>query len=310
MYRVKRPLGSRPSGSKQRGRRTAVAQYTSHIQNKRDAACDLNAMGRKNLGSGMDKAEFINLAPEYYMLAVVLELQSAYGYVSETALIDAYTVADEPDADGFCYIENRGLLREAIRLLAKHGGLETLSDPFGPSLYRATNELNNLVAVFEKDFTSPFYKSKQAPNRGAWLRSALSKLNQTGLELGITNEDLDKPEAQWTPIQIDQDDPIVKDAVQKLSKTVEDIETDNGYSAEHPQERDKVVHDLTGSLAKLKSNSISPEWIRTALDGLRVAGRRFANTVKAQTIEGTKQAIIEFVKTHMADALSYLASFF
>jgi hypothetical protein len=54
-------------------------------------------------------------------------------------------------------------------------------------------------------------------------------------------EDFDNPDAEWAPIKIDAGDPTVKKAVSSLENIIEEVRSDNGYSATYPQERDYVL---------------------------------------------------------------------
>lgn len=255
----------------------------------------------------MDKAEFVNLAPEYYMLAFCIYCEYPQSYYSEEGWINAFTV--EEDGYHTLLIPNEGLRAEAIRLLIKRGAISVLSDPFGPTLWIQGERFAEVERTLTSSPDSPFFKADKSGHRKLWLMRALVPLNKAADEFQITAADFGaEPIDEWKPITISQADPTVTQAVQKLEAATEAIESDNGYSVAHPQERDQVVHDLKGSLERLKSDAVSLGWVRRTLSALKTASGRFANTVKGQTIDGAMLAIKEFVKKHMSEAIEHLWS--
>lgn len=67
----------------------------------------------------MDKQTFLNLAPEYYMLALCEHLQYPRNYYTEASWRKAFTFQDHEE---YCYVENAALRAEAVRLMAKPVG--------------------------------------------------------------------------------------------------------------------------------------------------------------------------------------------
>ncbi len=262
----------------------------------------------------MDKATFVNLAPEYYMLAFVIHFEYPQDYYSEQGLLKEFTFRDE-NSDEYCYVENEALRREALRLLLKHNAITMIDDPFGPMLWQRGEGFELLRDTLQNSPASAFYKARVSGNHKQWLMSALMKVNSTARVLHIISDDfptepLAEPIDEWAPITISQSAPEVANAVKELQAATEAVEHDNGYAVTYPQERDLVVYDLKGGLQKLKSETVSVGWIRRTLGALKIASGRFANTIKGQTIDGAMLAIKEFVKAHMSAALEQLWSLF
>jgi hypothetical protein len=126
------------------------------------------------------------------------------------------------------------------------------------------------------------------------------------VNMDMKAEDFDNPDAEWTPIQIDGEDPGVKKAVSSLEDIIEEVRSDNGYNSTHPHERDHILEGLQGTLEKFKSSSISAGYVRIAIERLGTLGRRFGGTLKEGAIAAAKGALIEFAKKHFGELLSYL----
>jgi|SRR5450631_1112153 hypothetical protein len=164
----------------------------------------------------MDKATFVNLAPEYYMLAFFIHFEYPRGYYSEKGLLKDFTVPDE-DSDDYCFVENEALRRQALRLLLKHNAITIIDDPFGPKLWQRGEGFERLQDALDNSPASSFYKARVSGEPRLWLMSALVKVNSTARALNITSDDFSaEPLDEWAPITISQSAPEVADAVKEL----------------------------------------------------------------------------------------------
>jgi hypothetical protein len=274
----------------------------------------------------MDKQTFLNLAPEYYMLALYMHLQQHSDYYTDASWTKDFSYYDEDAEATVCYVENAALRAEALRLLGKHGAIQVIEDPFGPTIWQKTDALEDLSDQLETSPASVFFRARVSGDPKGWLYAALQKLNLTADELKVTSADFQQTPMgdftlkatvevkdaesvdEWAPITIDQTNPAVAEATKQLGAATDAIERDNGYSVTHPQERDAVVGDLKGGLEKLKSGVVSIGWLRRTAIALKTASVRFANTAKGQTIDGAMLALKEVVKLHISHALEYLWS--
>ncbi|WP_128928766.1 hypothetical protein [Bradyrhizobium guangxiense] len=273
----------------------------------------------------LDKQSFLNLAPEYYLLALYVHSQySQQQFHTDIAWQREFTVEDHDADEEYCYVENAALRAEAVRIMLSQGAIELIDDHFGPIIWRKTAEMQRLATSLEKTPGNVFYKAKASGDVRGWLYAALQKVNTRASELGITDTDFEPykdggfaldaaaevkdadPVGEWAPVKLDSADPVVAEAISKLSAATQAIEQDNGYASERKQERDAVVADLKGGLEKLKEGEVSVGWIRRTINALRLASITFANNVKAQTIDGAMQGLKEVVKTHMKDAIELL----
>ncbi|MGX4803999.1 hypothetical protein [Bradyrhizobium guangdongense] len=273
----------------------------------------------------MDKQSFLNLAPEYYMLALYVYTQQPEEYYTDIGWQNDFSVPDEEAGEDYCYVGNDVLRAEAIRLMLEQGAISIIEDHFGPTIWQKTDAMESMANTLESSPGNVFFKARASGNPRRWLYAALQKVNVEAFKHSLTEADFHRaeideftPEAvaeviepdvdEWAPITLDQTNPVVAEATKQLSAATQAIEEDNGYSVTHPQERDAVVADLKGGLEKLKSGVVSVGWMTRTITALKTAGVRFANTVKGQAVDGALAAIKEVVKSHMSHALDYLWS--
>jgi hypothetical protein len=251
----------------------------------------------------MDKVDFIRIAPTYYYAAVATSLRRNVGHFTIKSLQDEYSPHGED------YLRHEELIKFALDKLVVEGAISELSDPFGDSLYQKTELFDQVIQGIEADSSGPYYKNKTAKNSNEWMRGALFRVNDQYQSLGIRPEDFTivVPD-DWSPIQINPNDQIVRDAVHKLQQATTAIEQDNGYAATFSEERDYVVQDLKSGLDKLKSDTVSIGVVRRTVVALQRASFRFANTVKGQMIDGALAAVKDVIKHHIGTALEYLLS--
>jgi hypothetical protein len=272
----------------------------------------------------MDKQSFLNLAPEYYMLALYIHTRDADQYYTDVTWQAKFTIPDRDAMEDYCCVAIDVLRAEAIRLMSEHGAISIMYDPFGPTIWQKTDVMDRLVASLEMSPGNVFFKARASGDPWGWLCAALQKVNAEASKHDVTEADFHRvklgeltatstaevipfePVDEWAPIIIDQMDPVVVDATKQLSAATDAIEQDNGYSVTHPQERDALVQDLKGGLEKLKSGVVSIGWLRRSALALKTASVRFANTVKGQTIDGAMLALKELVKSHVGHALEYI----
>jgi hypothetical protein len=248
----------------------------------------------------MDKSDLIRLAPAYYELAVLLELQGKTGYMPEFALRRAYTyhpgeAADPEDAS--CYIEHNALLKLAIKNLVEQGAIEALLDPFGPSQYREGPKLDQYMLIAREDPAHPLFKGEASGDAQRWLRIALENLNTACNRLDVTESDWNNPEHEWEPIPIDRSDNKLQEADRLLDETIAEVEKNNGYAVQHPQERNFVLENLRLLSRTLKTaTETSAAYVRThGLDVLKKLAIRFAGAVMEKLADGTAHALMRWL---------------
>jgi hypothetical protein len=257
----------------------------------------------------MDKAEFVEQAPLCYALAIAAFITRVGSTISRNSIAKEYFVRlDEDDPDtSLGLLSDDVLWGRAIAWLQARDMIEVTKPPFGPPIYARSEEFSRQWSMLtEGDGLFGIYGKLQDSDN--WLFEALRSVYSTGEKLGITEADFDSPDSDWEPIPINQDDPVVKKAVEKLSEAVEEIRKDNGYAATVPEERAYVLQGLSDTLERLKSAAISAPFIRSALERLALVARRFKNASLEAVVSGAKAALVEFAKKHGLKILNDLWS--
>src|SRR5579872_4206582 len=197
----------------------------------------------------MDKQTFLNLAPEYYLLALFIYLHKEAEFYTDIGWRKEFSAYDTDIGDSYCSVERASLRAEAVRLMHKYGAITIIDDPFGPPIWQKTATLADVGEQLGNSPTSVFFKARAYGDPRSWLRAALKNLNHVADELKISSEDFPNNarataslaeftlEAtaevradEWSPITIDQTDPTVADATKQLNAATEAIEQDNGYA--------------------------------------------------------------------------------
>lgn len=255
----------------------------------------------------MDKAEFVQRAPIYYALAISVALLKTRAPVPEFKIRSRFPHIDvsSPEEDG-TLLDRWVIWDRAMAWLMARDMVRVKKDPFGPPMLSQGPEFETQWNDLCQDEETPFSTFAAADQSDDWLVPALHSVENHFVNMGMTAEDFDNPDAEWTPIKIDLDDPATEKAIASLEQIIEEVRSDNGYSATYPHERDHILEGLQGTVEKFKAASISPGYVRIAIERLRMLSLRFSGTIKEVAITAAKGAMIEFAKKHFGEFLSYL----
>jgi hypothetical protein len=254
----------------------------------------------------MDKAEFVAKAPVYYALAIASVLRKSAGPMPEFKIKANFPDSNDQELEGSSLIGRWMLWDRGVAWLVARDMIRIRYDSFGPPILSAGPDFADQWNELTHDDGLPFSAYEAAGRSDDWLIPALHALENTFVNLDMKPDDFENPDAEWAPIKIEADDATAKNAIRSLERMIEEVRSDNGYSATHPQERDYVLEGLQGTLAKFKSSSISAGYIRIAFERLGTLGRRFAGSAKDGAITAAKAALMEFAKKHFGDALNYV----
>ncbi len=85
-------------------------------------------------------------------------------------------------------------------------------------------------------------------------------------------------EDQWTPLTLENDSKELSAAVEATESAISALEASNGYSSQHPDERDAILSGLKGNLEALRKRLISKgQVIEGLVKPLRYIAKQFAN---------------------------------
>jgi len=266
----------------------------------------------------MDKSEFVDIAPEYYALAVIefLRKPGTGSVISEGEIHHEYT----QDREFGSLLTHAPILKRTMALLAEYGIVVIRTDPFGPPIYMTNNEVDRVSAVDEAGLrafreNSPLMRKFEAIQpyyRRGWLNQALGNLNQEYVALGVGEEDFANPDAEWEPLAIERPDADLDAAVAAIDEAVSVVEADNGYAVHAAGERAYVASTLKGFSDTLKTGSwVSVGQLRlSALVPLGKVIKRFGESVVGVAAATARQAIIAWAVKRAPELITFLSSFF
>jgi hypothetical protein len=271
----------------------------------------------------MDKREFIQSAPMYYALAIahVVRSEPRDRYLHEGDIKAAYSFQHEDQETYGNFLENQDLFNRGISILAGYKMIEIVHDKFGPRLLRQTATFEDTFTALSKDEDSPFFKYMLVSyaGRGKWVEGALMSVQDWYVTLNILSQDLynidlaqkqkniEAPDDKWEPIPLDRSDEKLQAAIEQLDDIVEQLRSDNGYAATHPQEKTYVLDKLRAVTKRLKEDShISVVYLSDfAVKPLTIVIKRFAKAAIGVVAEGAKAALIEWLKSKGVDLLNW-----
>jgi hypothetical protein len=157
----------------------------------------------------MDKLEFIERAPGYYVVGIIVALSKlGEGLVTSDAIKGRFDPAED-------YFRNNKLWEVAVAILHSHGVIDIISDDFGPTLYKSRSPLDKWLEDTAPNLYS-WYPKYTAAGDG-WLKAALWNINNQYIVLSIRDDEFDfAAEVEWEPIPINAEDPGLKSAIEAI----------------------------------------------------------------------------------------------
>ena len=252
----------------------------------------------------MDKETFVKRAPLYYALAIGVYFETTEETSASYLTIQSYFTEsfnlDLGEEDNV-RLESVMLSSIAAKYLEQKSIIEIVVDDFGPQIFQCGPDFQKGWEKLKTDGENPFAKYGRLHDKAArsWLHTALDRVNEEFRTLRIQDSDLEIPDDTWEPIPLDRNDPAQEKVQEALDDTIEGLRADNGFSATLPEEKDFIAGELAEASRKLKSDvTISRGFIkRRILEPLGKIVLRFGKAALGVLAEGTKQAVIEWLKT-------------
>jgi hypothetical protein len=246
----------------------------------------------------MDKREFVRLAPQYYAMAIVRDVVNRGSPASQSSIEKEYTVEDE-DGDDYPHLSSDVLFEAGLKVAIEQELVRIIRDPFGPVVIVAHEEIYENWKKLQESGDLPFRNYGLAPDKREWLQSALVTVNNTYRTLGMESTDFEeKAGDEWEPLPLDRNNEKVKEVLQRVDETIEQVRADNGYAVSAPEERAYVLDGLTTFRHKLdEATSISYGYIKKyGLEPLRTLSVRFGKAAIGIGAAAAKEAIIFWLK--------------
>ena len=130
----------------------------------------------------------------------------------------------------------------------------------------------------------------------AWLDKQSVGAREGGEPANLS--DAQTEEDEWEPLAIDRTAPEYEKAVETLDDAIEKIETDNGYAASRPEERDNVVWSLKEGITAIKEMAPSLAQVRALIMApLNSAIKTLKESVPGLAAMVAREAIKEWIKS-------------
>lgn len=255
----------------------------------------------------MEKADFVRLAPPYYAAAILYAMRKLGSNELHQSDVDAEFYSDNRTNP----IRNKTLKKRAYNLLAEIGAIRILTDPFGPSMIEKTSEFAKVIEELIKTREGPYFRTFTERGR-AYLVEALDNVNRQYDILKISDGDFSQPDAEWEPLPLDRQDPQLHRVTETLSETVRLVESDNGYAATLPGERDTVLTSLTTALKTFREGAdISMGFVRVhAVEPLTRLTTRFGNAALGVAAQAARETLLKFLMDKFPQWMAFLQSLF
>jgi hypothetical protein len=248
----------------------------------------------------VDKAEFIEKAPQYYALAIAVGLIAGNNKSAKTLV----GIDNAIDTSYRCF-QKRSILDHGLKILADADVIEVIPDDFGPAIYKPKESLSQWIVETN---LSAFQKYTQIRSM-AWVRDAVRSVNETADRLAVEDTDFEPAilDQQWEPIPLDRNDEKLKEVTKALDDAISSIEADNGYAANVPAEREYVLTNLKDfrKAVKEKTELYWPQIKANALAPLGRVIKRFGPAAVGVAAVAARTAIIEWVKANWPKFLDW-----
>jgi hypothetical protein len=254
----------------------------------------------------MDKPEFVEKAPLYYALAIIVTMPP-----SPSRLIGiSNVVASFINGAGFDKLTVKiDLIRRAMIFLQSEGLVDIVEDDFGPTMYAVNGDIVNWIKS-ESASKYEIFNRYNKINELNWLNLALMNIVKQYATLGIVENDfiVERSEIQWTPIPLERENTKLIAAERALEIAIKEIEGDNGYAVHSPNEREHVLVNLK-SLQKKLAEDVTIYWIKLkylAFEPLAAVIRRFGDAATGVASTAAREALIEWLKSAGQDLARWI----
>ena len=175
-------------------------------------------------------------------------------------------------------------------------------DEFADTFYEILPILDDLYEKRLADPATPLFKSNKFG--GSWLTSALKKIfddnkeNNKSSDSGETQSDaLTEEDNIWEPLPIQRAQPEFNVALKQCEEALETIQSDNGYAATEPEERNSIVWTIGAGVNALKEGLITKDQAQTLLlKPFEYLAKKFPDAIIGVSAKDAATAIWDWLK--------------
>ena len=115
------------------------------------------------------------------------------------------------------------------------------------------------------------------------------------------------PDREWAPLPLERESKSLQEAIASLEKTISEVEQNNGYAVEYPEERGYVLDNLKLLTSKMKTAAtISANYVKThGLSVLRRVEDRFVNAAIGEVAKHAAKALLHWLHEALASFISF-----
>ena len=140
------------------------------------------------------------------------------------------------------------------------------------------------------------------------IGEAFSELDEESAEHAVTNEVDLAQEDEWAPLPVEYETDDAETAIQALEDAADAIESDNGYSAKYPAERDSIVNSLRNAVAYMR---IRGEYTRiyfkySVMEPLKKVAARLGESATGKVVEAAIKGVQKWITENVFELLNRL----
>ncbi len=137
-----------------------------------------------------------------------------------------------------------------------------------------------------------------------WLAEVLENMAQqaqpeidpTSSEVASEPTPFSTGEDEWEPLPIEYSSEAAKEAMEAVEKTIEAVRSDNGYTANYPEERDNILWALSAGVVALREVSLTRMFYESNLiRPLRKLIERFKDAVVGELAKLSVSKLISWI---------------
>jgi hypothetical protein len=199
-------------------------------------------------------------------------------------------------------LTDRRAFDAAITICADYGLIEPLLDEFGPPVYVFGEEFGSGLKALKADYRSLFHKYDKGGH--VWLSNALENIMIQSSQEKVGDAQPD----DWQPIPVERADALLDKVTSTLDDAIEAVRADNGYAANHPEERQLVLDSLKALRSRL-TEDVQISWMYVREFGLKPLGmliERLGKSSVGLAASAAREAIVDWLKQSGMDVLRSL----